>query len=341
LICNYCEWRCELGDGQSGVCQMYIQKENRIEEKYPHHYTTYVATHIESLPFFHAYPGSRSLHIGSRGCNFDCHYCSNAYVAKSLPGEVYTFRMAPKRLVDIARQTGCHNIVFGVNEPVVSFPSFLESAKEAQAAGLPVGCMTNGYMTEETAEMFSRACEFVNISLKGFSRDFYREYAGIPDFSPVLRNIRRLAATNHVEITTPIIQDINDHEIMDIAEFIASVDKNIPWHVFRLLPEYKMEDEEYPSIQVINERLEEARKILPHIYFSNFAGTTWVSTYCPACGQKVIERLNPGGCGGRLVKWLAEDDNRCPDCGSRAHIHGNYTQWNSRDVGYGLSSLGC
>ncbi len=341
MICNYCEWRCELGDGQAGVCQMYIQKGNRIEERHPHHYTTYVATHIESLPFFHAYPGSRSLQVGSRGCNFDCHYCSNAYVAKSLPGEVYTFRLEPKRLVDVAKQTGCHNIVFAVNEPVVFLPSLIEVAKEAQAAGLPVGCMTNGYMTEETADILSETCEFINISLKGFSQEFYRKYTGISDFSPVLRNIRKLANRVHVEITTPIIQDINDHEIIDIAEFIASVDKNTPWHVFRLLPEYKMQDREYPSIQVINKKLEEARRILPYIYFSNFVGSTWVSTHCPACGKKIIERFNLGGCGGKMVKYLLDEGNRCPDCRNHVHIHGNYTQWNSGDVDNDLYSLGC
>lgn len=339
MVCNYCERRCELGEGQTGVCQMYIRNGDGIEERYPHHYTTYVAVHIESVPFFHAYPGSRSLQIGSRGCNFDCHYCSNAYVAKSLPGEVHMFRLAPKRIVDIAKQTGCHSIVFAVNEPVVSLPSLIEVSKEARAAGLPMGCLTNGYMTDEAADMLSSACEFINISLKGFSQDFYRKYTGISDFSPVLRNIRKLAAKNHVEITTPIIQDVNDHEIMDIAEFIASVDTNIPWHVFRLLPEYKMKDQEYPSIQVINEKLEEAREILPYIYFSNFVGSAWVSTHCPACGQKVIERFNLGGCGGKMVKYLLNEDHRCPDCDNQVHIHGDYTQWNSGDAGYGLCSL--
>lgn len=319
---------------------MYVRKGSRIEERYPHHYTAYVATHIESLPFFHAYPGSRSLQIGSRGCNFDCHYCSNAYVAKSLPGEVYTFRLEPKRLVDIAKKTGCHNIVFAVNEPMVSFPSFMKVAKEARAAGLSVGCLTNGYMTEEALDMLSEACEFINISLKGFSQEFYRKYTGISDFNPVLRNIRKLAAKNHIEMTTPIIQGINDHQIMDIAEFIASVDRNIPWHVFRLLPEYKMQNEEYPSIQAINGKLEKARRILPYIYFSNFVGSTWVSTNCPGCGKKVIERFNLGGCGGKMVKYLLDEENRCPDCRSHVHVHGNYTRWNSGDAGNGLCSVG-
>ncbi|NLS45473.1 MAG: radical SAM protein [Firmicutes bacterium] len=341
MICNYCEWRCDLGNGKPGICQMYMEKDNRIVEKYPNYYTTYHATHIESLPFFHAYPGSRTLQIGSRGCNFDCHYCSNAYVAKSLPGEVYTFNMTPQRIVDVAKQTGCHNIVFSVNEPTVSFPSFLEIAEEARISEFPIGCMTNGYMTQESTDILSSVCEFINISLKGFSQEFYRKYTGIPDFKPILRNIEKLALTNHIEITTPIIQDINDDKIIEIAKFIASIDRNIPWHVFRLLPEYKMEDKDYPSIQEINKKLEDARGILPYIYFSNFIGSVWVSTHCPSCGQKIIERFNLGGCGGKMVKYSLLEDKKCPYCGAQIEIHGEYTQWNSRDESYGIRNPGC
>lgn len=340
MKCNYCEWHCELGEGQTGVCQMYIQHGSRVEERYPHQYTTYVAVHIESVPFFHAYPGSRSLQVGSRGCNLDCRYCSNAHVAKGLPGEVYTFRLEPTRIVEIAKKTGCHNIVFGVNEPMVSFPSLIELAEEARAAKLPMGCMTNGYMTEEAADILSEACEFINISLKGFSQKFYKKYTGISDFRPILRNISRLAARSHVEITTPIIQNVNDHEIMDIARFISSIDKQIPWHVFRLLPEYKMKDEEYPSIHDINEKLEQARTLLPYIYFGNFVGSTWVSTHCPGCHEKVIERFNLGGCGGKMVRYLLDENHRCPNCGEQVHIHGGYLQWNSGDAGYDLCHVG-
>jgi pyruvate formate lyase activating enzyme len=336
MICNYCEWRCDLGEGRPGVCQMYIQRGDRIEERHPHHYTTYAAVHIESVPFFHAYPGSRSLQIGSRGCNFDCHYCSNAYVAKSLPDEVYTFHLSPERIVDVARKTGCHNIVFAVNEPIVSFQSLMELADKAKAAGLPLGCMTNGYMTEEAADALAESCAFVNVSLKGFSQEFYARCTGIPDFEPVLRNIGKLTAKTHVEVTTPIIQDVNDQDIMPIAEFLASVNANIPWHVFRLLPEYKMKDEAYPSIELINDKLEEARRLLPYIYFSNFVGSTWVSTYCPSCGEKVIERLNLGGCGGKMIDFRLDGANRCLNCQSQIPIHGRYVKWNSGDEGHEL-----
>lgn len=85
MRCNYCEWRCELKEGNTGVCGAYIMKNGAIKEKLPHHWSSLNVVHIESLPFYHAYPGSRSLSIGSSGCNFDCSYCSNSYIARVSP----------------------------------------------------------------------------------------------------------------------------------------------------------------------------------------------------------------------------------------------------------------
>ena len=47
-----------------------------------------------------------------------------------------------------------------------------------------------------------------------------------------------------VEVTTLVLPQENDapEELRDIAEFVASVDKNIPWHVSRFHPDYKFTD---------------------------------------------------------------------------------------------------
>lgn len=328
MKCSYCEWRCELEDGNTGVCGSYIQENSVIKERYPHQWTTFHAAHIESLPFYHAYPGSRTLVIGGTGCNFDCSYCSNSYVARESPSRLYQFNLKPEQIVRKAGQTGCHNIVFAVNEPIVSLPSIAEIAREAQAAGIPVGCMTNGFQTPESIEQLSEICSFINISLKSISSSFYKKYVGVEKLEPILRNIKYLAARRHIEITTPIIQSLNDHEIDGIAAFIYSIDPLIPWHVFRLLPEYKMKDYRHPGIEEISSKLEDARKLLPYTYFSNFVGSDWVSTICPVCSTTVIERINAGGCGGKIIKYILQGDS-CPHCGHRVPLFGGRVEWSA------------
>lgn len=334
MRCNYCEWRCDLSDGNTGVCRMYRVEGGKIKERFPNKWSTYLVNHIESAPFFHAFPGSRSLIIGTVGCNLDCSYCSNAYVAKEDPEKLlpHLFDLTPEKLVQIAWKAGCHNIVFNVNEPTVSMPSLIRLAKAARAVGLPMGCLSNGYMTEECTDLMASAFSFFNISLKGFSSEFYRQYTGIKSIDPILRNIKKLAAISHVEITTPIIQGVNDGEIGEIAAFISSVDCEIPWHVFRLLPEYKMTAAEYPGIEGIRESLDRVRPLLSYIYFHNFVGSAWVNTLCPGCGATVIERFSTGACGGgKLAGYLCRG-NKCLGCGREIRVHGSNVEWNSREV---------
>ncbi|NMA04094.1 MAG: radical SAM protein, partial [Clostridiales bacterium] len=208
----------------------------------------------------------------------------------------------------------------------------LRVAKAAKAEGIPVGCLTNAYMTEEATESMVEDMEFFNISLKSLKSPFYRKYAEIDGVEPILRNIKTIAKNRHVEITTPIVENVNDDEIMEIAAFIRDINPEIPWHVFRLLPEYKMENIENPDIEKINRLLKEAGEILPNIYFANFIGSEWVSTRCPDCGYNVIERITLGSCGAKLIKYELENGN-CPNCGKRISIYGGYVDRTTVEVG--------
>ncbi len=315
MHCSYCERRCQIRRGKTGFCRMYTADENGIRERFPHRWSACGTSRIESIPFYHVYPGSRSMAIGTSSCNFRCRYCSNAYIAKedpeALQGRMY--QISPVKLVGMAKKLDCRNIVFNVNEPTVSIPSLLDVAQEAKAAGIPMGCLTNGYATAQSIELLASVFSFFNVSLKGLSSAFNRAYIGIVSSAPVLRNIRRLAQNRHVEVTTPVIQGTNDNEIDAIAEFLASVDPEIPWHVFRLLPEDEMKGAEYPNINAIDAALQSAREKLHYVYFHNFVGSDWVNTVCPACGSVVIERFSLGCGGDKLDRFLCEGKS-CPAC---------------------------
>ena len=324
MQCSFCEWRCELSADAHGVCRMYYVDREEIRERFPNRWS-YAVARVESLPFFHAYPGSRSLTIGTTGCNFKCRYCSNAYIALQDPDTLkeHIYSMTPEELVGMAQKLNCHNIVFNVNEPTVSLPALLKLREIVQRAGLPMGCLTNAYGTEESTELLASVFDFINVGLKGFTSKFYREYIGVKKADPILRNLRRLAGIRHVEVTTPVIQNVNDSELDDIAEFLANIDPEIPWHIFRLLPEYEMKDAEYPSIEQISLALESARKKLRYVYFHNFVGSDWVNTCCPKCGMEVIERFSLG-CGGDKLDYFHCPGNQCPMCGNKIKMHGEY-----------------
>ena len=146
MKCNYCERKCDLGKGNS-FCGMYQETNGTVEEIYPDLWCTYTASRVESVPFYHAYPGSRSMIIGTAGCNFRCRYCANGFIACQDPSGLQDlmYHFPAEKLVEMAKKLGCHNIVFNVNEPAVSLPSLERVKAYADRAGIPMGCLTNGY----------------------------------------------------------------------------------------------------------------------------------------------------------------------------------------------------
>ncbi|SMC99837.1 hypothetical protein [Sporomusa malonica] len=319
MKCNYCEWRCDLGPQTLGVCRMYHLSEGAIKERFPHKWRTYDIAQIESLPFYHAYPGSRSMTLGTVGSNIGCSYYTNTYITKedpaSLQGRIRMYNFTPAELIHMAQKLGCHNIVFNVNEPTVSLPSLLEVSHYAKKAGIPLGCLTNAYMTEEATVLFASMFSFININLLGLSSCFCRNSLGIPDSLPILRNVAALANLCHLEVSTPVIQSVNDHELDEIAAFLLATDRYIPWHVFSLLPEHKTKEIASSSIDSTHAILTKYRKVLPYVYFHNFIDSDWVNTQCPCCEQLVIERI-----GGNCLTGYHCLETRCPRCGQDISI---------------------
>ncbi|UJX41217.1 radical SAM protein [Desulfovibrio sp. JY] len=333
MECGFCERRCRLGPEGYGYCRMYRAGETGVEERFPDRWCATAVSRVETVPFYHAWPGARCLIIGTAGCNFECRYCSNAEVVKVDPAGLtdIMLELSPKALVDKARKHGCHAIVFSVNEPTVSLPSLEQVAREARAVGMPMGCLTNGYATVEATERLAKVFSFVNVSLKGLSPEFCQEFLGVPDAGPILRNIAALARKVHVEVTTPVIEGTNDHELDAMAAFLADIRRDIPWHVFRLLPEYKMQREDYPSIEAISARIEDCGRRLDYVYFHNFIGSRWVNTHCPSCGTVVIERHSLG-CGGDKLDTFHCHGDLCPSCGARIALCGSHMAWNIKEA---------
>jgi pyruvate formate lyase activating enzyme len=70
--CGVCERRCTIDQGKTGFCKARMNIQGRL----------YVLTYgdisamsnnpIEKKPFFHFWPGSVALTVGSYGCNFTC-----------------------------------------------------------------------------------------------------------------------------------------------------------------------------------------------------------------------------------------------------------------------------
>ncbi|MBW6520054.1 MAG: AmmeMemoRadiSam system radical SAM enzyme [Desulfoarculaceae bacterium] len=314
VICELCAHHCRIKDGHRGLCRV---RENRKGVLYSLVYGWLVAEHvdpIEKKPLFHFLPGSQSFSISTVGCNFRCRHCQNfsisqpgAFDADAPPGILRT----PQYVVDSALNNGCRSISYTYVEPTIFFEFAYDCCVVAREQGLKNVFVSNGYMAEQTTRKLAPVLDGINIDIKAFSDDFYRKICGAR-LTPVLDTVRLMHELGvWVETTTLVIPGLNDSdaELREIAEFIASIDPSIPWHVTAFYPTYKMTDRPPTSVQ----SLQRARDIglaagLKFVYEGNVPGSGGENTSCPSCQAGLINRF------GYTIKDNRIVDGRCPQC---------------------------
>lgn len=282
--------------------------------------STLYATYVEGIPFFQFHPGAAVLAIGTTGCTLDCSYCMNRHL---LRGPNLAYDLTPQQVVDKALAADARVISFSANEPAVDFKLFMDIARAAADAGLMTGCSTNGLFSEAQLGELCAHVDCVNVSYKGPDREFYREVCRGGSPEKVLHTIGALTEAGvHVEVTTPYVPQFSRETMLFMAENLAAVDRRIPWHVFRLLAEYRLEGARETSIDEMEALRDEAAEMLPYIYLENFATSPWLDTRCPECGALLVRRMGRGGCGGDLFD-VDLVDGCCPRCSRRADIRGD------------------
>lgn len=314
--CGLCSHRCLIVPGKRGICGV---RENRDGVLYSLVYDKIIAQNIDPIekkPLFHFLPGSQSYSIATPGCNFRCKHCQNADISQ-LPhdhaGMVLGEEVTPSEIVEAALRHRCASISYTYTEPTIYFELAYATAQLAVEAGLKNVFVTNGYITPEALKTIQPWLHAANIDLKGFSDDFYRNICGAR-LQPVLDSIKLYKELGiWVEITTLVIPGHNDsdEELKNIARFIRAVGEEIPWHVSRFHPTYKLIDQPLTPLAT----LKRARRIgieagLRYVYEGNVPGEG-EDTMCWNCKKTLIERM------GYIIKKNTVEGGKCGYCGSK------------------------
>jgi pyruvate formate lyase activating enzyme len=275
---------------------------------------------IEKKPLFHFLPGSRSLSLATVGCNFSCAFCQNSDISQ-MPreeGRILGRPISPRQVVEEAHSSGCASISYTYTEPTVFYEYARDCAQLATSTGLKNVFVTNGYMTAEALRGLGGHLHAANVDLKSFSDEFYRILVGAR-LKPVLDSIRRLVEMGvWVEVTTLLIPGRNDseEELRSLAAFLVSLSADIPWHVSRFYPAYRLQDvQPTPVVSLENALRIGSEEGLRYIYAGNIPGHPTESTVCPSCGEIVLERQ-----GFRLVRNGIKGGG-CPGCGAAIPVH--------------------
>ncbi len=313
--CSLCSFRCRIPDGGWGNCRVRYNRGGVLSSVV---YGRLIARHmdpIEKKPLYHFLPGTLSYSIATPGCNFRCSFCQNWQISQPDPDTAFEriSYVKPEEVVRRAVAGGAHSISYTYTEPTIFMEYALDCARLAKDEGLRNVFVTNGFQTPEAIEKMRGLIDAANVDLKAFSDEFYRTRCKAR-LEPVLEAIRCMVqAGMHIEVTTLVIPGLNDspEQLRGIAEFLAGLSTDLPWHISRFHPDYKETHLSPTPISTLKQAAAFGKEAgLKYIYLGNVLIEEGRDTCCPSCGKVLIERRGFG--------WTVVNikEPKCPSCGA-------------------------
>jgi pyruvate formate lyase activating enzyme len=315
--CVACGHRCLIPPGQRGVCKVRFNDDGIL--RVPFGYVAGLNVDpIEKKPFFHVLPGARALSFGMLGCDLHCGYCQNWVSSQALRDPHATSSaetISARELVDLALRHEAPILTSTYNEPLITSEWAVAVFREARQHGLLCSYVSNGNATPEVLDYLAPLVSLYKVDLKTFQDRHYRALGGT--LEKVLWTIGDLHRRGiWVEVVTLVVPGFNDspEELRDIARFLVSVSRDLPWHVTAFHRDYKMTDKRNTDAATLLRAAETGiAEGLRFVYAGNLPGQTrnWENTQCPDCRALLVERRGFRVLANRIA------DGCCPDCGRR------------------------
>ena len=267
VSCRLCPHNCLIAEGKTGRCLVRRNQDGKLVAEGYGRICSLCYDPIEKKPLRHFYPGSHILSVGSYGCNMRCSFCQNSAISQEhSPAKFY----APQELLHLSlHQPNNIGLAFTYNEPLINVEYMLDTAPLFQEHGLKVVLVTNGLVRAEPLAALLPYVDALNIDVKGFNAAYYRKLGG--DLTTVKHTVETVAAACHVEVTTLVVPGENDsaEETEALADWLATLNPQIPLHLSRFFPRYRMTDKPPTPIETLNELAAIARRRLRHVYIGN------------------------------------------------------------------------
>lgn len=269
IHCFLCPHHCVIEEGNLGKCNVRIHKNGELYTINYGEITSASLDPIEKKPLYYFKPHSQIFSIGSFGCNFSCDFCQNYSISQYKSKSDYVSKEnLVKTAVNMKDNIG---IAFTYNEPSILYEYVLDTSKllKEKAPDKSVVLVTNGYINQEPLKNLLPYVDAMNIDLKSYSDKFYKNICG-GNLKPVLETIETAAKSCHIEITTLLVSGENDNldEIEEIAKFLSSINRDIPLHLTRYFPRYKLNNPA-TNIDFMKKAQDTAKKYLNKVLLGN------------------------------------------------------------------------
>ncbi|UCG91241.1 MAG: radical SAM protein [candidate division WOR-3 bacterium] len=254
--CRVCVNDCLIGEGKSGYCGVRRNEGNKIVG--PQKDWAYLDWYHDPLPTncvadwvcagSHDH-GYKNLAVFYEGCTFNCLFCQNWH---------YREKKTRTTVQDLARAadplTGC--ICFFGGDPTpfaVHSIAVAKEIREKRRRKLRICWETNGSASpafmEQWVDIALKSNGCIKIDFKTFSDELNIALCGSSNRN-TKENIKLVAEYIGERAKLPILMlstllipgYIDEHELVMMAKFISSVNKNIPWSFLGFYPHFYFRD---------------------------------------------------------------------------------------------------
>jgi len=294
--CVACGHRCLVRPGRRGICKVRFNADGVLHV--PHGYVAGLQSDpIEKKPFYHVRPGADCLTFGMLGCDFHCDYCQNWLTSQALRdmnAGVSPTPVSAEQLVETAVARGARAIGSSYNEPLITAEWAVDVFRFARPHGLTTCFISNGNATAEVLDYLRPWTDCYKIDLKAISDAAYRRLGGV--LQHVLDALRMVHERGFwLEVVTLLVPGFNDtpDEIARMADTLAAISPDIPWHVTAFHADYRMtEPRDTTADDLVRACETGAAAGLRFVYAGNQPGRVgrWEHTWCPACGERLVAR---------------------------------------------------
>ncbi|WP_363323968.1 radical SAM protein [uncultured Oscillibacter sp.] len=210
------------------------------------------------------------MSVGSFGCDLRCPFCQGHEIPMAGEGKLETVELSPEALADKALELRATS-----ERPTLTTSRWwaMSTSGTALSCSVSGGCSTSWSPTAPSKRPPWRELlpliDAANIDLKGFTPEWYKRLGG--DLETVKRFVTLAAGQCHVEVTTLLVpgEDDSVEGINALAQWLASVDRDIPLHLSRSFPRYRMMDRPPTPVERVYQLTDAAREYLTFVYTGN------------------------------------------------------------------------
>ncbi|MFZ5979202.1 MAG: AmmeMemoRadiSam system radical SAM enzyme [Candidatus Zixiibacteriota bacterium] len=312
IECGLCPRHCFITDLERGYCGV---RENRKDTYYTLVYGLPCSVNIDPIekkPLFHYYPGEQAFSLATAGCNVNCKFCQNWEISQTRPEHTRNIKLPPQEIVDICLSRAIPIIAYTYSEPIVFYEYMYDIAELGNKAELKSVMITGGFIEPEPLKNLLPQLGAVKVDLKAIRENYYRDIVH-GELKPVLDALVQIKnAGTWLEIVYLVVPTLNDsdNEFHELARWIkTNLGADVPLHFSRFYPQYLLKNLPPTSLITLERAYEIARNEgLEYVYIGNVPGHKAESTYCPDCGQILIERR-----GYRILNYNL-NGNLCNKC---------------------------